>query len=233
MLKLWLNTYAKSTSVTPSAVLSVVAHLALIGAAVAGTAATETESRELPENSIARFLAPPDRAAGQLPRPEMIRYVAISIPSVGPGVVLKPADEVKPLEKLSGLDPIDARPMPELHGADSVFSVVEVDSAATRYEWSAAPAYPPKLLQNNIEGVVKVTFIVAQDGYADTTSLEILETTDPEFTKAVRDALPFMRFRPAKIGKQVVNQLVLQEFRFQITIAAADSLKTKKPIPPP
>ena len=230
MMKLWLGTYAKSTTFPPSVALSVVAHALLIGAAVAGTATTNIESRELSESSIARFLTPPDREAGQLPQPEMIRYVALSVP-IGAGVVLKPADEVKPIEQLAGLDRIDAPRLPELHGEDSVFSVVDVDSAATRYEWSAAPAYPPGLLEKNVQGYVRVTFVVAQDGYADTTSLQILETTDPEFTKAVRDALPFMRFKPARIGKEVVNQLVMQEFRFQITIAATDSLKTKKPIP--
>ena len=236
MMRLWLDTYAKSTTRTQSVALSVVAHVVLIGAAVAGTANTETATRDLPENSIVRFMAPPDREAGQQPQPEMVRYVAIAVPTVKlPPVVggaLQPPDKVKSVEEVvSGADERDARPLPELHGEDSVFSVVEVDSAATRYEWSAAPAYPPRMLAKGTEGRVRAEFIVSQEGYVDTMTLQIIETTNDDFTKAVRDALPFMRFKPAKIGKAIVSQLVLQEFRFQITKEQADSLKTRKPIP--
>jgi len=234
MMKLWLETYAKSTTQTTSVGLSVAAHIVLVGAAVAGTARTEV--RELPENSIVRFMAPPDREAGQMPQREMVRYVAIAIPTpdLQPvlGGVLQPPDNVKQLDEVaSGRDERDARALPELHGEDSVFSVVEVDSAAARYEWSAAPAYPPRMLEKGTEGRVRAEFIVSQEGYVDTLTLLILETTNDDFTKAVRDALPFMRFKPAKIGKIVVSQLVLQEFRFQISKEQADSLKTRKPIP--
>lgn len=232
MLKRWVATYAKSPTFTPSVVLSGVTHVALIGAAIAGTAHGAERFRQLPENSIVRFLAPPDRASGQLPQREMSRYVAIAVPAAGSGVSLQAADEVKPPQEIAaGKDERDALPMPELHGEDSVFSVVEVDSAATRYEWSAAPAYPPRMLEKSTEGLVRAEFIVSQDGYADTTTLRILESTHADFTKAVMDALPFMRFKPAKIGKLTVNQLVLQEFRFQVTTAALDSTPIRKPIP--
>ena len=233
MMKLWLDTYAKSTTQTTSVALSMAAHIVLIAGAVAGTARTATATRELPENSIVRFMAPPDREAGQMPQREMVRYVAIAVPPLKlppvSGGVLQPPEKVK--EVASGRDERDARQLPKLHGEDSVFSVVEVDSAASRYDWSAAPAYPPRMLEKGTEGRVRAEFIVSQEGYVDTTTLQIVETTDDDFTKAVRDALPFMRFKPAKIGKIVVSQRVLQEFRFQITKEQADSLKTRKPIP--
>ncbi|HEU4995047.1 MAG TPA: energy transducer TonB [Gemmatimonadaceae bacterium] len=231
MMKLWLQSYAKHTSLTPSAALSVVVHAVLIGLAVVETAAPDTEMRELPPNSIARFLAPPDREAGQQAQREMIRYVAIAVPPSGLGGAAAAAvKEFDPSPRLSGPDLHDALPLPEFNGADSVFSVVDVDSAATRYEWSAAPVYPPKMLEQKVEGLVRAEFIVSQEGYADTNTLRIIETTAADFTKAVRDALPFMRFKPAKIGNSIVSQLVLQEFRFQITIPV-DTTRTKKPIP--
>jgi Gram-negative bacterial TonB protein C-terminal len=230
MMKFWLQSYARHTSLTPSAALSVVVHAILIAVAISETAAPDTEARELPPNSIVRFLAPPDRAAGQQPQREMIRYVAIAVPPAGLGGTVTPIKEFDPSPRLSGPDLHDALPLPELNGADSVFSVVDVDSAATRYEWSAAPVYPPKMLEQKIEGMVKAEFIVSQQGYADTTTLRIIETTAADFTKAVRDALPFMRFKPAKIGNLIVSQLVLQEFRFQIT-TPIDTTATKKPVP--
>lgn len=231
MMKFWLRSYARHTSLTPSAALSVVVHVVIIGLAVAETAAPDTEMRELPPNSIVRFLAPPDREAGQQAQREMIRYVAIAVPTGTVGAAAAAAiKEFDPSPRLSGPDLHDALPLPELNGADSVFSVVDVDSAATRYEWSAAPVYPPKMLEQKVEGVVRAEFIVSQEGYADTNTLRIIETTAADFTKAVRDALPFMRFKPAKIGNNIVSQLVLQEFRFQITIPV-DTTRTKKPIP--
>jgi hypothetical protein len=233
MMKRWLDTYAKGSTRASSVALSVAAHAMLIGAAVVATADAGTNEQELPENEVVHFLAPPNRSAGQRPQLEMIRYVALAIPPRGTGVLQHIPDRVEPKkpEKISGSDARDAPPLPALRGEDSVYSVVEVDSAATRYEWSAAPAYPPKLLQLNTEGTVRAEFIVLQDGYADTTSLRIVDSTHPDFTKAVHDALPFMRFRAAKIGGRSVNQLVQQDYQFRITTVAADSTKPRKPIP--
>jgi TonB family protein len=232
MMKLWFDSYARSTTLTPSAALSVVAHAVVIGAAIAATAESTTETRQLPETSIVAFLAPPDRASGQRPQQEMVRYVAISVPDISTAVRQQSITKLKPVDELpGGKDEHNAPALPELHGEDSVFSVVEVDSVATRYEWSAAPAYPPKMLEQKTEGYVRAEFIVSAEGFADTTTVRIVATTHEDFTKAVLDALPFMRFKPAKIGHQTVNQLVLQEFRFQITTASVDTTKVRKPIP--
>ena len=130
---------------------------------------------------------------------------------------------------LSGAHERDAPLIEELAGADSVFSVIQVDSAASRYEWSAAPSYPPKMLEGKLEGFVAAQWIVDEEKYADTTSLMIVQASHPDFAKSVRDALPFMRFRPAKIGAHTVRQLVQQDFTFRITTTAtADTTKSTK-----
>lgn len=234
MMKPWLDTFARSTALKSSAVLSVVAHVVVIGAAVVATATSATEERWLPDNSIVRFLAPPDRPAGQQPQREMIKYVAISVPvpSVGAGTEVQPVEKIKPLEEvLSGRDERDALAMPELPGADSVFLVIDVDSAASRYAWSAAPTFPPRMLQQKTSGFVKAEWVVQADGYADTSSLRIVASTHDDFAQAVRDALPYMRFSPAKIGRRPVSQLVQQEFTFRIAVEVADSPKVRKPDP--
>ena len=107
--------------------------------------------------------------------------------------------------------------------------VAAVQSAAERYEWSAAPAYPPAMLAQNTQGLVRAEFVVSQEGYVDTLSVRVIQSTHAEFTRAVMDALPFMRFKPAKIGNAVVSQLVAQEFRFEIT-AVADTDRRKPPL---
>jgi protein TonB len=107
---------------------------------------------------------------------------------------------------------------------DTVFSVLDVDTAVVRSANSAAPAYPLKLLQMHIMGSVAAQYIVDTTGFADTTSFTVISATNAEFVKAVREALPYMRFTPAKIGKIKVRQLVEQQFSFRIDAAA--------PIPP-
>jgi len=52
----------------------------------------------------------------------------------------------------------------------------------------------------------------------------VIKATNPEFVAAVKEALPYMRFQPAKIGPMKVRQLVEQQFSFHIndtTTAAA------------
>jgi hypothetical protein len=231
MMKLWVNSYLKSTTPTPGAVFSIVTHVVLIVAAVVATARDDIVVEDLSEHSIARLLLPPNRAAGQPPHREMIKYVAISIPEGLLGATVQPVDEIKPPNLISGFDARDAIRLPELPGADSVFSMVDVDSVAERYEWSAAPVYPPGMLEQKLEGFVQAQYVVNADGDADTASFRVLVTTHSEFTKAVRDALPYMRFKPAKIGRNRVQQLVQQEFRFRITTAAADTQRSRNRSP--
>jgi TonB family protein len=108
----------------------------------------------------------------------------------------------------------------QLAPADTIFSVLEVDSTVERYDGSAAPAYPPNLLALGTEGIVYAQFVVDTSGAVDTTSIRVLSSAHPEFEQSVRTALRAMRFRPAKRGSHRVRQLVEQHFRFTITSTA-------------
>ncbi len=99
---------------------------------------------------------------------------------------------------------------------DSVFSIIAVDSTVTRYPESAAPLYPPDLIERGIEGEVFAEFVVDTTGSVDTTTIRILETTHPDFAASVLDALPRMLFHPAIRNLRRVRQLVQQHFRFEI-----------------
>ena len=92
-----------------------------------------------------------------------------------------------------------------------------VDSAVVRSQNSAAPAYPVDLLEKHVEGRVLAQYVVDTTGFADPTSLAVLSSTHDLFTRAAREALPYMRFTPAKIGRSKVRQLVEQSFTFRIT----------------
>ncbi|MGH7619343.1 MAG: energy transducer TonB [Gemmatimonadaceae bacterium] len=86
---------------------------------------------------------------------------------------------------------------------------------------SAAPAYPLDLLEKHVEGMALVRYVVDTTGFADTHSFTVIRATDSGFVRAVRDALPYMRFSPAKIGAKKVRQMVEQPFTFKIAPAAA------------
>lgn len=106
----------------------------------------------------------------------------------------------------------------EVHAPDppKAFSELEVDSAAVRDPDSDGPVYPVKLLALKLEGATVAQFVVDSTGKVDVTSLVILESTHPEFTQAVRDVLPRMKYQPAHLGKRAVAQLVEQRFGFRI-----------------
>jgi protein TonB len=107
--------------------------------------------------------------------------------------------------------------------------VLDVDTAVVRTASSAAPAYPLKLLEQHIQGFVNAQYVVDTTGFADTTTFVVLQATHQDFIVAVRDALPYMRFEPAKIGRDKVRQLVQQQFSFRIADTATAAPKVKKP----
>src|SRR5262249_29039145 len=119
-------------------------------------------------------------------------------------------------------DSVTVDSVPQIESKDSVYSVLEVDTAVVRSSASAAPAYPPKLLAAHVQGYVNARYVVDTTGLADTTTFNVMEATNPEFVAAVKDVLPFMHFQPAKIGPMKVRQLVQQQFSFKIT--GADTL---------
>lgn len=206
------------------AMLSVVAHAAVLWCAAALTAggrtlpATEREAR-------AMFLLPPDRVDARPRQARILQWGRLGTDAddgrhttrPDEGYLLRDAArshrDVSPRSGARGRLPAG----PEVAVADTVFSVLQVDSVVQRYEDSAAPVYPPELLAQGIEGVVYAQFVVDTTGRVDTTAVRILTSADPGFTASVREALAQMRFRPAQRGGHKVRQLVEQRFRFTIT----------------
>lgn len=123
-------------------------------------------------------------------------------------------------------DPAEAFESPATLPAD-VFMVVEVDSAATRDPSSVAPAYPSDMLAQRVPGYVAVRFVVDTTGRVDLTTVQVMRASRSEFARSVRDALPGMRFTPAKMGGERVRQLAEQVFRFELPVP------TFSPPPPP
>jgi TonB family protein len=244
MMRLWVESYAKSTPVSSSAVISIVTHAVLIGAAVASTSRPANVDPDWIENKV-YYLPPPDRLPTQSGSTETIKYVELApegpgagFGKDGPGLASGLLHDSSPTLGDLGRDTTSSAPAPTLAGGDSVFSQLEVDSTVTRYPGSAAPAYPLEMLKQGVQGSVMTQYVVDTSGFADTTSLKVLRSTHADFTAAVRAALPYMRFYPAKVGTKKVRQLVEQEFTFKIEQAATEATpatqaSAKKPLDKP
>lgn len=238
MLRLWKISYTRPAPLGGATVSSVAAHLMLIGAWVAGTRPPETMSRESLANRV-YYIPPVNKPHVELGTREVVHYITLAN-GLGSGPGPSAVDERRAARLAEhtvqpGAPAIDTTKVPDKPGdprGDSIFTEVDVDTAVVRSQTSAAPAYPLDLLNKRIEGMVRARYIVDTTGFADTTSLEVLDSTNPGFVSAVRDALPYMRFSPAKIGSHKVRQLVQQSFTFRITPPiATQAVKPERPKP--
>jgi len=223
-MRFFLHANAPATTVTPSAMLSVVAHVALIGAAVYGT---EVESRQLADEVSQRvfFMPPPDRRPAGEAVVERLQYVDVgNIARVtgtdsgsGPSVIRPVSGEDPGVREIQGVDPVDQLSQIPIPSADSVYSMLDVEEIAVRSEGSAAPIYPPELLTKGVEGSVLTNFVIDTTGRADTATIEILQSAHTLFVQSVRTAIPGMRFSAAMVQGRKVRQMVEQRFHFRIT----------------
>jgi outer membrane biosynthesis protein TonB len=223
MMRSWVVRNAKSI-VIGSATISIVTHIAVITGWVIGTLPDPI----LPEGSIANrvfYIPPPDRVATQHASRERVQYITLNQFGAGTGEGPRQAgndattslDETIGHEMPATKDSVNSDAADQSIGEDSVYSVLEVDTAVVRSSSSAAPVYPPALLAAHVQGYVNAQYVVDTTGFADTVTFQVMESTNPEFTAAVRRVLPLMRFQPAKIGPLKVRQLVQQQFSFKIT----------------
>jgi protein TonB len=240
MMRLWVESYAKKTSVAPVGAMSFIVHALLIAAWVQATRPVES----MPDLSFANrpyYRPPPDRVPGPRTPREQVVYVESTKegPGAGEGVLARMMGDARPVaQDLSvGKTPpapdtvqhVEKPNTPPPGSEDSVFSVLDVDTAVVRSTNSAAPAYPLKLLQAHVMGNVMAQYVVDTTGFADTSSFTVIKATHPEFIAAVKEALPYMRFNPAKIGPLKVKQLVEQNFSFKIADTVIAAPKVKRP----
>src|SRR5215211_4287695 len=98
---------------------------------------------------------------------------------------------------------------------DKTYNEFEVEEHVTAIS-GTNPSYPESMRSSGAEGEVLAQFVVNENGRVEPGSFKVLNSPNAAFTQAVKDALPRMRFRPAKIGKTSVSQLVQQAFVFKL-----------------
>jgi TonB family protein len=234
MMRLWTTSYTRRERANVAGVVSVAAHAVLLGAWVGVTLPTAS----LPSDGLTNrlyYIPPPDKPPPSRASRETVRYITLEDGrGRGPGPATidarKPFTAAEPTAAGGGARIDSTTPSPPSapiasESKDSVFTELEVDSTVVRSQLSAAPAYPLDLLAKHVEGMAVVRYVVDTTGFADTESFTIVRATDPGFARAVREALPYMRFSPAKIGLRKVRQLVEQPFTFKISPSLAAGAK--------
>ena len=217
-----MMSYVRRPPVVRAAVVSATVHAAAILVAVGAT----RPPTSMPNDSLANrifYIPPPNRPPSAPGNGGTVHYITLA-EGIGSGPGPSAMDARRPISipeqsRIAGDEHVDSATTALASGestSDSVFTILEVDSAVVRSASSAAPAYPLELLEKHIQGFVLARYVVDTTGFADAASLEILKATHPGFVQAVRDALPYMWFSAAKIGPQKVRQLVEQPFTFRI-----------------
>ncbi|MEO8450071.1 MAG: energy transducer TonB [Gemmatimonadota bacterium] len=174
-----------------------------------------------PIERMVMFLVPPDQAEQRQAASHGVDWSAV----VGTGgVVTEPPHELVvepiPTGPAGGDSATNVEALASSEPIETALSEVEVDSTVERDPTSAAPIYPPLLLQQQIEGSTFVHYVVDTTGRVDSTTIRVVRTTHTDFADAVRGALMLMRFRPAIHGAHAVRQWVEQNFSFRIQAAA-------------
>ncbi|MEP6835702.1 MAG: energy transducer TonB [Gemmatimonas sp.] len=197
------------------AVASLLVHAGIIVGTLLLSAHLDSLPPDDDTSTVVKFLFP---TLKPVPRPAMERVTFVGMSTSQPTAqpvqqgasAPKPPTEIPPPPRQVAVAEVHAPEPPK------TFSEIEVDSAAIRDPDSAGPTYPPKLLALKLEGSTLAQFVVDSTGKVDVSSLVILDSTHPDFTQAVRDVLPRMKYQPARVGKRPVAQLVEQRFGFRI-----------------
>jgi protein TonB len=234
MLGVLLETRARRQRRKGGMALSIAAHLAIISAAVAGTAASK-EVAKPPKPTFVEIRMPTK------PEPKPARQVRRETHQTSttpvPDIVIKRIDP--PVVTPVGVQEIDLR---GAVAADSIVigggpgtkhgviggGLIDGEGTASSSEWrgndaymnlikSATPRYPESLRQAGVDGRVLIRFTVDTLGRIDPASVQVLTETHALFSRAVRDVILQFRFRSAESNGKKVPALAEMPFEFSLT----------------
>lgn len=244
MMRLWKEEYTRPERRTGGTAASIAVHAVLITLAVIATNPPEGFVKSIYglANKVI-YVAPPPRIPRTEGSRQQLKYEEEAPVGEGAGAASGSGAGMEPEKKSVflaaksgnlGTEQTEAVDSRRFASYDTVFSIAEVDEAVAIDPASAAPVYPAALQRLGIEGSVMVRYVVDTFGRADVSTLKIVRATRIEFAIAVREALPNMRFTPARMGVKAVPQLVEQPFNFRIakpdTVSSAPSAPKKPPL---
>ena len=99
----------------------------------------------------------------------------------------------------------------------NVFFEFQVDKQVQQVPGSLHVTYPAELKSQGVQGEVLAQFVVDETGAVDPHSIKVLKSSHEQFTAAVVEAIPHLRFTPAEVRGRKVKQLVQQPFTFAMS----------------
>jgi TonB family protein len=109
-------------------------------------------------------------------------------------------------------------PSPGTGGPPFDVSAVEIAPRLNNYavvQRNLERAYPPLLRDAGVGGTVLLVFVVTENGSVDPTSVEVLESDNPQLSTAAVSVAERMRFTPAIVGGLPVRVRVQIPITFQ------------------
>jgi len=233
MFGVLIESRAKRQRRTGGIALSVAAHMAVISVVAARTVGGTTTHEKIKPTDLVWVQPPPPVArvvdeTGMAPRstsnaPTVVIH-HIEIPRIVPnGLPPIEASSFGPTDSIR----IGGAPGGSVSGAVGVSSIFAGDGRDSN-EWDsrevfmhvitpAHPRYPESLRSASIDGRVLIEFLVDTTGRVDMKSVRVISSTHDLFTKAVTDALPSFRFKPAEISGHRIAARAQMPFEFQLS----------------
>ena len=220
------------------AAFSVAAHLAILAATVATTMRATMPRAERPKPVALSYLAPPPPPPAvpkpavlppapalqrrmALPASQTMMFTILRLPS--PRAVAPPTIDFA--QNLSSRHAADGPPTPTGSLVRSIVGAGDDrpsngpwrgSELTTRIVTSATPLYPDMLRLAGVEGSVLIEFAIDTTGRILIPTVEVLQSTHDQFTRAVMEALPRFRFRPAESGGHPILSFAQMPFEFRI-----------------
>lgn len=220
------------------AATSVVFHAAMIAAAVVGTARADAGPRIIEPSPREVLYRPPSPPAPTTATARTSSTGTAAGPTA-PGTVIQP-----PTSIAEGIPPVDvevgdalARHEPvtiggggsrSMGGFDQpggggapgeggVWDGPTVEIPVVPDPRNPVPTYPEPLRQAGIAGRVLAEFVVDSTGRVRPGSLQVVESSHPQFASSVRRTVPSLRFAPARVRGAKVAQRVRMPFEFEVS----------------
>jgi protein TonB len=240
MLQQLIESRARPVRRRGGSAVSVAVHAAAVGLAVAATGRAASRPPE-PESPppvfvVARAAEAPPTARGPAARPGRGARGGAAAPPTAPTLRL-PDVAGPPASDLAPADAAPARAVVDVAdfvrsglgtaagdraagdraagaGRGGPFDAAAVDEPVVPDPGNRPPRYPEALRAAGLGGRVVARFVVDTSGRVEPGSVEIAASDDPRLAGAVREAVPRLRFRPARAGGVRVRQLVEQPFAF-------------------
>ena len=99
---------------------------------------------------------------------------------------------------------------------DGVYFTNQVTKPAELATRSLRPDYPDELRKIRFEGRVMVQFVVMEDGTPAMSTFKVVRSDNDQFSVAVRNVVPRLRFIPAELNGRKVKQLIQVPFDFRL-----------------